>query len=433
MSAGVEVGDDMRPRDAAGRVTLTNVLVAGSLMRGAAFAAGGAGIGFAAATGMLAGRLAAAPEGRQEVDAPSRVARAIPRAGMEGCIGCEACASVCPVLEQSTIEGPWYPGPRSVGNLGRSGPTADVSAESLSLCTLCGACSTVCPAGGRNQELVVALRADIVARRPDTVPDAWRVVPRVLAEAGNVYGTSLAPMEGPRRADAEIAFFPGCTLQYFERESGARTIRLLESFGVPLSIVDGVCCGGPLDVLGLEPGADAVERNREAVRATGASVVVAACPRCAHMLSRQLGLDGVCIEHALETVARLLPGSRVLETLRVKLGGRSVTYHDPCEIGRYLGRYLEARTIMRMVGLLVVEMERSMERSQCCGAGGGLRSVNPKLSREISRRRVSEAMDTGASSLLTECPSCLHNLRTGRRRKQSIVVEDLTAFLGEAV
>ncbi len=433
MLAGVDVGEDMRPRDVAGRVTVTNVLVAGSLLHGADCVSGRAGIGLAAVTGMRAGVKAAAASGIADRGGAGRLVSVVARPGIEGCLGCEVCASVCPVLRQSTIDGPWYPGPRSVGNLGRSGPIADVSADPLSLCTLCGACSTVCPAGGKNHETVAALRADLVARRPETTPEAWRAIPRVLAEAGNVYGTTLEPLEGPRRKDSEVAFFPGCSLLYFERESGARTLRLLESFGLPVSVVDGVCCGGPLDVLGLEPRAEAVERNREAVRATGAKVVIATCPRCAHRLSRDLQLPGVRVEQALESVARLLPGSRVLGELRAKLGGRKVTYHDPCETGRYLGRYEQARDIMRMVGLELIEMEHTRERSECCGAGGGLRSVNSKLSREISRRRVSEALDTGALALLTECPSCMHNLRTGRKRKQNLEVEDLTAFLGQSV
>jgi Fe-S oxidoreductase len=287
--------------------------------------------------------------------------------------------------------------------------------------------------GARNHETVASLRARLITESPEAAPEPHRALPGVLASSGNVYGARLEPVEGPRRSDAEIAFFPGCTLAYFERESAARTVGLLGSLGPRLSIVDGVCCGGPLDVLGLEPPEEVRRANREAVLRTGAGVVVASCPRCAHRLASDLGLDGVRVEHAIETLERLLPGSELLETLRGRLEGTVVTYHDPCELGRYRGLYDNARRVLSMVGIQVLEMEASRERSACCGAGGGLRSVNPRLSREISRRRVAEAAGTGAGTLLTECPSCLHNLRTGRKRSQPIDVDDLTAFLGGAL
>ena len=89
--------------------------------------------------------------------------------------------------------------------------------------------------------------------------------------------------------------------------------------------------------------------------------------------------------------------------------------------------------MLALTGVKVVEMQRSGSSSVCCGAGGGLRSVDARLSREISRRRVEEAVLTGAEMLLTECPSCVHNLRTGRRRDQPLAVKDVSALLGEAL
>jgi len=89
--------------------------------------------------------------------------------------------------------------------------------------------------------------------------------------------------------------------------------------------------------------------------------------------------------------------------------------------------------VLAITGVKVVEMPRSGSSSVCCGAGGGLRSVDARLSREISRRRVEEAVQTGAEMLLTECPSCVHNLRTGRRRDQPLAVKDVSAMLGEAL
>lgn len=430
---GVRTGEDLLCVDEQGRVVLRNVRVAGTVRAGGAYASGTGGIGLAAVTGWAAGARGALAHVEVPRGAPQRTVEALPRAGEEGCLGCEMCASVCPVLERATLEGPWYPGPRALTGLARSGPLLQASGDPLSLCTLCGACSAICPAGGRNFETVASLRSRLLAEFPEDAPESHRAIPEVLQNSGNVYGLELEPLEGPRSEDAEIAFFPGCSLAYFERESAGNTIGLLEALQIPFSLVDGACCGGPLDVLGLQPPPEAIEINRRGVQRTGAKLVVATCPRCTHRLSRDLDLPGVKVEHTLELLDRILPGSSLLERLREKLAGQVVTYHDPCETGRYRGMYDEARRILALVGVQVVEMARSRERSVCCGAGGGLRAANTRLSREISRRRVVDAVQTGADHLLTECPSCLHNLRTGRKRRQKIGVEDLTGFLGAAL
>jgi Fe-S oxidoreductase/anaerobic glycerol-3-phosphate dehydrogenase len=423
LATGVEVDDELRPPGFA------NVRVAGAVRRSGSYALGQGGIGRAAAQGLRAGALASRSPGAKP-SGPVRSIEAMPRPGQEGCLGCEVCSSVCPVLDRAAAVGTWYPGPRGLGTLSRSGPLLEAGGETLALCTLCGACSAMCPVGARNHETVAALRGRLLADSPDASPEPHRLIPEVLESSGNVYGSRLEPVEGPRRSDADLAFFPGCAMSYFERESAGAFVDLLESLGISFSVVDGVCCGGPLDVLGLAPSAEAIRHNRGAVEATGARTLVATCPRCVHRLSHDL--DGIQVEHSLETLERLLPGSDVLDRIRENLAGRVVTYHDPCELGRYRGRYDGARRIMELVGVELVEMEHARERSACCGAGGGLRGVNPRLSREISRRRVAEAVETGAGALLTECPSCLHNLRTGRKRRQKIEVEDLTALLGRA-
>jgi Fe-S oxidoreductase/anaerobic glycerol-3-phosphate dehydrogenase len=435
-TVGMGVGTDgeLRPLGSGGTAAFANVRAAGTVRAGGSYASGTGGIGLAVAQGLTAGDAAAgAGEVAAKPRGPVRTIEALPLAGHEGCIGCEACASVCPVLAQSARDGTWYPGPRSVQGLARSGPLLEAAGQPLSLCTMCAACSSICPVGSRNHETFASLRARIIAEHPQSAPAPYLEIPRVLARSGNIFGAEIEPLAGPRRSDAEIAFFPGCTLPYFERESAEHTVRLLASLGVPLAIVDGVCCGGPLDVLGLEPRRENVEANREAVRATGARVVTAVCPRCAHRLAKDLQLPGVRVEHTIETLARLLPGSAVVDRLRGRLGGRSVTYHDPCELGRYRGLYENARRVLDLAGVRLVEMQRSGPSSACCGAGGGLRSVDARLSREIARRRVEEAALTGAGTLLTECPSCLHNLRTGRRRDQPLGVADISAMLGEAL
>ena len=114
--------------------------------------------------------------------------------------------------------------------------------------------------------------------------------------------------------------------------------------------------------------------------------------------------------------------------LEVKKSPERMTYHDPCHLGRLGGVFDEPRTIIEAVGTLV-EMPNNRYESRCCGAGAGLQSAFPKLSRDLAAKRVAEAKSTGATTLVTSCPFCETQLRT----IPGIRVADLMEMLLESV
>ncbi len=123
----------------------------------------------------------------------------------------------------------------------------------------------------------------------------------------------------------------------------------------------------------------------------------------------------------------------------------TVTYHDPCHLGRNAERYEEwdgkvvsvmplisinvppkpkrtgskgiydaPRNILNKIpGLKLVEMERIREYSYCCGAGAGVKSAFPDFALNTAKSRIQEAEDTGADTLTTACPFCSTNLQDG--------------------
>jgi Fe-S oxidoreductase len=113
--------------------------------------------------------------------------------------------------------------------------------------------------------------------------------------------------------------------------------------------------------------------------------------------------------------------------LRIKRTSERMTYHDPCHLGRLGGVFDEPREIVEAVADLV-EMPNNRYESRCCGAGAGLQSAFPKLSRDLASRRVEEAVATGATTLVTSCPFCETQLRT----VPGIKVVDLMELLLEA-
>ena len=106
----------------------------------------------------------------------------------------------------------------------------------------------------------------------------------------------------------------------------------------------------------------------------------------------------------------------------------SVTYHDPCHLGRHMGEYDSARKVISE-SAKIIEMEHIRENSNCCGSGGGVKSAFPKLSKTIANRRIKEAEKTGADILITSCPFCKLNLEDSKSEDDNIDVLDLTEFV----
>jgi len=97
-----------------------------------------------------------------------------------------------------------------------------------------------------------------------------------------------------------------------------------------------------------------------------------------------------------------------------------VTYHDPCEIGRYFKIYEEPRKVIRSIpDLDLVEMPRNMEDSWCCGGGGSANIVHTYLALRVQELRIGESQETGMDTLVTACPSCVRMLELASKRKRA--------------
>jgi Fe-S oxidoreductase len=120
---------------------------------------------------------------------------------------------------------------------------------------------------------------------------------------------------------------------------------------------------------------------------------------------------------------------------------RSVTYHDPCYIGRHNGIYAPPREPLAAIpGATLTEMPRNAERSFCCGAGGARMWMEEKIGTRINSTRTAEAVATGAEAIVVGCPFCRVMLSDGLTAQQAegsasedIEVVDLAQLLLAAV
>ena len=114
----------------------------------------------------------------------------------------------------------------------------------------------------------------------------------------------------------------------------------------------------------------------------------------------------------------------------------SITFHDPCYLGRYNDEYDAPRSIVDAVATSRVEMERTRDRSFCCGAGGGQMWMEEREGKRVNIERTEEALATGASTIGTGCPFCLTMMTDGVKAKEAtenVQVKDVAELLLEAI
>jgi dimethylglycine catabolism B len=186
------------------------------------------------------------------------------------------------------------------------------------------------------------------------------------------------------------------------------------------------CCGGLLHYMGLEEEFNGrLEGVRNKFKAKGVHKIISIVPSCTHSLRRLASADsGLEVKHFCEVVAGGLPKLQLKFPRQVK-----VAYHDPCQLGRYMGLVDEPRKIIKAIkGLELVETKwTSGEMSTCCGGGGGFEAVFPEMSEMLAVNRARELMETGAEIIITHCPGCIMQLKTGLKalKAENIEVLDL--------
>ena len=344
------------------------------------------------------------------------------RKAITQCSRCGFCRAVCPIFDLTK---------RPITNargkmillkevLDGKLPVTEGVAQALLRCTTCMNCTVSCPSGVDPQEVIKAARKDMVALGYDNL---FKAMGDIVEKYGNIYGEEERHDWGHKKKGAPYVLFVGCVGTYREDESVAETIRLMDILKVDFTMIDEVCCSGVLEDVGYKVKDDLARHNVRELHKTGAKTLITTCPYCyrvfkEHPAYKDLGLE---LKHITQFLRDFDFGVKT---------DKRVTYHDPCDLGRHAGIYEEPREIIRKIAPNFLEPRRTRENSMCCGSGGGLRGSFPEDSIEISRNRLSQIIEeTGAEILLTECPSCVHNFRNAKLRKQKIEIYNITEFI----
>ncbi|TXT55185.1 MAG: CoB--CoM heterodisulfide reductase iron-sulfur subunit D [Candidatus Thorarchaeota archaeon] len=315
------------------------------------------------------------------------------------------------------------------------------NAESLFQCTLCGNCTQICAAEFNPAESLEQVR-QVLSDIPNVVRD--NLVEKII-KYDNPYSEDNTEkrkwIEGlgysvPTKGNT--LYYVGCTAGMRLPDAAVYTSEILKSAGIDFAVLDNEpCCGSVMIRTGkIEDAKTNAEKVEEIIRNSGAERVIVSCAGCLKTLRKdypeKFGVKLPKTLHILEYAEELIKEGKLRPK---KIEEVQVTYHDPCHMGRELGVYESPREVLKAIpGVKFVEMDTIRETAICCGAGGGLRSYDPDLSKNIGASRISEAEETGATIIATACPFCENNLLSGKKLTNSrMEVMDVVELLAKSI
>lgn len=147
--------------------------------------------------------------------------------------------------------------------------------------------------------------------------------------------------------------------------------------------------------------------------------IITICPHCFNIFKNEypdLGGNYEVTNYLQFLNRNIEEGKLKIDTEALK--NVSVTYHDPCYLGRANDIYDEPRSILKRLTGNIIEMKRNKSYALCCGAGGSqMFKEAEKGEREIFIVRTEEALETDARVIATACPFCMTMLTDGLKYK----------------
>ncbi len=364
-------------------------------------------------------------------------------------------ATTCPAIDMYNFH-PYSGGGKIILALllemGRINPSDELR-DIVYKCTECGACAVSCKILNTLEplEIIMKLREKLVDAGYGPMPKQQQYIESVK-KSNNPYNEphekrlDWLPKYIELDPNAKVLYYIGCTSAYRREEMAIAAAHIMNEAHVPFNILsdDEFCCGSPILRIGdTKTFQEFLNKNLDVIESKGIETVVFSCAGCYDTFKVDYPLYrnyNFRVLHVVEFFNELLETGQLKLTNEVPL---TVTYHDPCHLGRNSESYEEwdgdvvdlmplvsinmppkpkrtggngiydaPRNILKKIpGLKLVEMERIKEYAYCCGAGAGVKSAFPEFALNTAKTRIKEAEDTGAELLTSACPLCSTNLQ----------------------
>ncbi|MBT8769281.1 dimethylglycine demethylation protein DgcB [Metapseudomonas boanensis] len=367
--------------------------------------------------------------------------------GFDACVQCGKCEAVCPAFaagqplnpkkliqdmviglaggDDAKFAGSPYPGIPLGEHAGGphqpivvQGGKGLVEAETLWSCTTCRACVEECPMMIEHVDAIVDMRRHLTLEKGATPNKGAEVLENLIATdnpGGFAPGGRMnwaADLNLPlmsEKKQADVLFWVGDGAFDMRNQRTLRAfVKVLKAANVDFAVLglEERDSGDVARRLGDEATFQQLaKRNIATLNQYRFKKIVSCDPHSFHVLKNEYGALGgqYDVKHHSTFINELVQGGML--NLGQHKGG-SVTYHDPCYLGRYNGEYEAPRAVLKAIGIEVKEMERSGFRSRCCGGGGGAPITDIPGKQRIPDMRMGDIKETGAELVAVGCPQC---------------------------
>ena len=351
------------------------------------------------------------------------------------CTSCARCQDVCPAYASGKALNPMqiihdvrhYANDNASTLLAGETPEEDIIArfgeDAIWACTTCHACVEACPIYIDHVPKLTDARRHLMMERMEFDESVEETVMPLMATIENLESDSNPyGLPSHERGDwaegldvkvaepAEYIYFAGCAASFDERNKKVArdTISIMKEAGLDVGILgmqEG-CSGDAARRAGNEYLFQMLaETNLSTFEEIGVKKVVASCPHCFHTLGKEYkdyGGEDIEVMHHSQLINHLQKEGKLPEP---KHDG-TVTYHDPCYLGRIGGELDAPRDA---IGGVDVEAERHGRDSFCCGAGGAQMWMEEHVDEghdRVNIIRSKELAATGAQTVAVGCPFC---------------------------
>ena len=357
---------------------------------------------------------------------------------MNKCYGCDLCDDACPVRlfnagdKLNIIYNTW---------------NNEDDGVPMYSCLTCSACTNACPQLVDYDSYVDMRRALTVGGPPaSNIPHT--VLQAVLAaEAEEERDADFISIED-YPIDSSIGYYPGC-VDYLDQEmifshvnegemnlgdATTSAFTLFDEMEMEVSYLGRdflKCCGHDQKWQGMDEVFEKLKAyNQKKIIDSGIDTLVSSCAECFRTFAKDYELEGIKVMHTTEFLIENGFDMDLKSEEEV-----TVTYHDPCRLGRQMEIYEGPRDLVTAIdGVDLVEMEHTKEDALCCGVSS-MMSCNED-SRALRVQRFDEVRATGADIMLTSCPKCVSHfecLKFEGDPKHDFEILDVVSFLARQV
>jgi len=324
------------------------------------------------------------------------------------------------------------------------------ASNELDACTTCGACMEECPANIEHVQIIMEAKRYKALTLGDLPPSAADAVNKIKIN-GNPWGIAqddrfkwsegldVPVIEAGKKVD--YLYYVGCAGSYdaANQKVVKDTIALLRKANVSFAVMGKTekCNGDPIRRFGDEYSFYEIAiENIANMKQYTFDKVVTHCPHCLHTIGKEYAKfdDGAFqTVHHTELLAELVRSGSLKPEKAIS---QSLTFHDPCYLGRHHGEYNAPREILKAIpGVKLNEMAKAKDKSLCCGMGGGNMWYELPEGEHLANNRLKEVGQVTQEKLATACSFCMINFNSAKGHIEStknLDIEDVASILAKS-